>query len=73
MTLRRLKEIIDSICDEADETELNGHVIIRNIDRHGCELAYVSRTRTIDGKPDGYTYWGVCNIGWAPPKETPND
>jgi hypothetical protein len=69
MTLKRLRDLLIELCDNADDTELNGHVIIRNVNQHGAELAHVSRTRTMDGKPDGHTYWGLCNIGWKAPTE----
>ncbi len=69
MTLGRLRDILNELCADADERELNGHVLIRNVNQHGAELTHLVQAVTTEGKPDGYTRWAICNIGWIEPKE----
>ena len=68
MTLKALRDLLDSLCDESDEKEINGHIILKNVSQHGAELHHLVRTYR-DGKSDGYTHWPICNIGWTTPKE----
>ena len=68
MTLGRLRDILNELCEGADETQLNGHVLIRNVTQHGAELTHLTPTQTTEGKHDGYTRWAICNVGWTPPK-----
>lgn len=68
MTLGRLRDILNELCSDADETTLNGHVLIRNVNQHGAELTYLTPTNTMEGKHDGYTRWAICNVGWKTPE-----
>lgn len=68
MTLGGLRDILNELCDGADDTVLHGHVLIRNVNQHGAELTYLTPTVTTEGKPDGYARWAICNVGWTNPK-----